>query len=184
MEKSELYYSKYCKHSSEILNSMNKSGLHDKYIYICIDNRIMKNNIFYITLSNGTEKEIPHIITRVPALLLKPNYELLYGHQILDYINPQSKTIQEEKTKINEPDNFSFGIDNSITGVISDNFSFLDMSPEELSAKGNGGNRQMYNYQSLGQNYDSIQTPMMEDKKQKLDYSIEQLQQKRNNELS
>ena len=42
----------------------------------------------------------------------------------------------------------------------------------------------MYNYQSLDSNQPSIQTPMLEDKKDKLSYSVEQLQQKRNQEIN
>lgn len=184
MEKHELYYSKYCKHSNHILQKMNESGLHEKFIYICIDNRVLKDNIFHITLSDGSHKQLPHIINRVPVLLMKPNHELLSGHQILDFIKPQVNTIEDAKHIMEEPDTFDFGKDNSISGVMSDNFSFLDMSVEELSAKGNGGNRQMYNYQSLNSNNESIQTPVLEDKKNKLGYSVEQLEQKRNQEIN
>ena len=40
-------------------------------------------------------------------------------------------------------------MDDVMGSVHSDNFSFLDMSAEELSAKGSGGTRLMYNYSSL-----------------------------------
>ena len=33
--------------------------------------------------------------------------------------------------------------------TLSDNYSYLDMTPEELSAKGNGGLRQMHNYATI-----------------------------------
>lgn len=184
MEKHELYYSKYCEHCNHILQKMNESGLHDSFMYICIDNRVMRDNVFYITLSNGTQKQLPHIINRVPVLLMKPNHELLSGYQILDFIKPQVKNVEQAKEIMEEPDTFEFGKDNSISGVISDNFSFLDMTSDELSAKGNGGIRQMYNYQSLDSNQPSIQTPILEDKKDKLAYSVEQLQQKRNQEIN
>jgi len=42
MSKPELYYSKYCKHSSEILEELNKHGLQDIFTYICIDSRTLK----------------------------------------------------------------------------------------------------------------------------------------------
>jgi len=42
--------------------------------------------------------------------------------------------------------------------VVSDNFSFLDQTDEELSAKGSGGMRQLYNYATINHN-DTIQTP-------------------------
>jgi len=85
----------------------------------------------------------------------------LSGNQILEYIKPQSKNIEEETTKIsNEPSEYS--MTNTMTGVVSDSYSFLDMSPDELSAKGNGGIRQMYNYSTLNESNDSIPTPLLE----------------------
>ena len=41
---------------------------------------------------------------------------------------------------------------------LSDNYSYLDMSPEELSAKGNGGTRMMHSYSSIFDNQ-KIHTP-------------------------
>jgi saccharopine dehydrogenase-like NADP-dependent oxidoreductase len=55
-----------------------------------------------------------------------------------------------------EPLAFSLGAANF--GVASDSFSFWDMSDEELSAKGNGGLRQMYNYATPDYG-DTINTP-------------------------
>lgn len=182
MSKPELYYSKYCKYSSIILEEINKHGLQSKFDYICIDSRTMKDNSYYIHLLDGTQKLLPPMINRVPILLLKPNYEILSGNQILEYIKPQTKNIEQEKTMIiNEPSEYSLG--NTMSGVVSDSFSFLDMSPDELSAKGDGGTRQLYNYSTLNDSDSSIQTPMMDDKKPKLDYSLEQLEQKRNEEI-
>ena len=182
MSKHELYYSKYCKYSIIVLEEMNKCGLQNDYNYICIDNRVIKDNVYYINLLDGTQKLLPPMINRVPILLLKPNYEILSGNQILDYIKPHSKNIEQEKTIIsNEPTEYS--LSNNVTGVISDSYSFLDMSPDDLSAKGNGGTRQLYNYASLNDLNHSIETPSLQDKKLKLDYSIEQLEQKRNEEI-
>ena len=42
--------------------------------------------------------------------------------------------------------------------VVSDNFSYLDSSSEELLAKGDGGMRQMHNYMSIMESQ-SISTP-------------------------
>ena len=182
MSKHELYYSKYCKYSMIVLEEMNKCGLQNDYTYICIDNRILKDNVYYINLLDGTQKLLPPMINRVPILLLKPNYEILSGNQIVDYIKPQTKNIEQEKeTIMNEPVEYS--LSNNVTGVISDSYSFLDMSPDELSAKGDGGTRQLYNYASLNDFNSSIETPSLQDKKMKLDYSIEQLEQKRNEEI-
>ena len=69
-------------------------------------------------------------------------------------------------------------------GVSSDNFSFYDSNHEELSASGNGGMRQMYNYSGIEQSgSNEIYTPQDQGKEQKLSMSMEQIQQRRNNEI-
>jgi hypothetical protein len=181
MAKHELYFSKYCKHSSKILDEMNRNGMNDKFVFISIDKRFVKNNVTYIMNPNGTSFALPPMINRVPVLLLKPNHEILSGNQILDYIKPQVKTIKEEKTMLyNEPNPFSLNMDNgNVYGVKSDNFSFLDSTPDELSAQGAGGVRQMYNYSTLDQE-SNIETPLQSDKTAKLNMTVEQLEQQRN----
>ena len=180
MAKHELYFSKYCAHSSKILEELNRHGMNDKFIYISIDKRIIKNNITYVLNPDGSSFALPPMINRVPVLLLKPNHEILSGNQILEYIKPQAKNIQEEKTMLHsEPNPFSLNMDNgSGFGVKSDNYSFLDASPDELSAQGTGGTRQMYNYSTLDQSQ-TIQTPLQSDKQAKLNMTVEQLQQQR-----
>ena len=42
---------------------------------------------------------------------------------------------------------------------MSDNYAYLDLTPDELSAKGNGGTRQMHLYSSLDSENYSIETP-------------------------
>ena len=67
--------------------------------------------------------------------------------------------------------------------VSSDNFSFWDMESNDLSAKGNGGIRQMHTYSGLIEDT-KINTPEENyDSKKIGEVSIEQLQSKRQNEL-
>ena len=54
MAKPELYFSKYCKHSSKILDELNRTGLSEKFVYISIDKRFVKNNITYILNPDGS----------------------------------------------------------------------------------------------------------------------------------
>jgi hypothetical protein len=192
--KHELYFSEYCKHSSAILEQLNRLGLQDKFIYISVDKRIVKNNITYILLPNGKQFPLPPMINRVPILLLKPNNEILSGNQILEYIKPQARNIQEQKTMIyNEPNAFSFGSDciNSF-GVASDTFSFVESNnnPNEMKLEGGtAGMRQMYNYVTAdGGNINYINESQTSqhletDRKKKLNYSIEDLEQMRNAEI-
>ncbi len=148
-QKNELYYSKHCKKCSKLLEQLNKYGLHTKFNYICIDNRKMYNNITYIIAPNGQSFPLPPMINKVPTLLTKPGNEVLVGEeQILIYIRPQARNINEERTMLfNEPSPFSLNTDNgNVYGVNSDRFSFLNT---DLSAQGEGGKDQMYNYATI-----------------------------------
>ena len=184
--KHEFYFSNYCKHSASIMQELNKGGFQSKFVYICIDKRAVRDNITYILLPNGKEFQMPPMINRVPVLLLKPKYEILSGNQILDYIKPQSKTIREEKTMIySEPNPFDLGKDSlKSSGVMSDYFSFLDDGPQDLAPQGNGGMRQMYNYSGLdGQSIGNVPVVVEGDKKSKMKYSMEDIEQMRNSEF-
>ena len=184
MSKHELYFSKYCKHSSKIIEELNKYGMNDKFIYISIDNRFVNNNVTYIKNPDGSSFPLPPMINRVPVLLLKPNHEILSGNQIIDFIKPQAKNINDERTMLqNEPNPFSMNMDiaNGF-GVTSDNYSFLDTSPDDLTAKGNGGARQMYNYSGLEQQ-PFIKAPLENDKSAKLNMTLEQIEQQRKTDV-
>ena len=52
-------------------------------------------------------------------------------------------------------------------GVTSDNYSFLDQSSEDLSAKGSGGLRQLYNYATIDFNQ-TIECPAIEEKQARI----------------
>ena len=73
------------------------------------------------------------------------------------------------------------------SGVVSDNYSFLDQNADELNAKGNGGLRQMHSYFGL-QGSDKIDTPKddsdYKQSKTSNNLTVEQLQQQREQELS
>jgi len=89
-------------------------------------------------------------------LLLNRGNQVIYGDEILQHLQPV-KTGRQEKLRNVEPDAFSFGDINNC-GVMSDNFSFLDQTPESLSAKGDGGLRQVRG-NALLDNVDEIETP-------------------------
>ena len=179
MAKHELYFSKYCKHSARLLEDLNQLGMSKKFNYISIDKRIIKQNVTYILNPDGTSFPLPPMINRVPVLLLKPNHEILVGDQILEYVKPQVKNIEEEKTMLfNEPNPYMFKGDR---GVVSDEFSFLDSSVSELSAQGNGGMRQTYNYATLDSTPENIPIKFDPDKQPKLAMTLEQLELQRKN---
>jgi hypothetical protein len=149
---------------------------------ICIDKRFTKNNVTYITLPNGQHFPLPPMINRVPVLLLKPKFEILSGNQILEYLRPQQK--KPEKSMIySDPNPFDLSRDTlRSSGVTSDHYSFLDMEPQELAPQGNGGLRQMYSYATV-EGESPMTAPLMDDKKAKMSYSMEEIEQMRNQEF-
>ena len=186
-----LYYSNFCNHSKSIIQTLSKTNLSKDIHFICIDKRVKEDNKTYIILENGQRIILPETVNRVPALLLlNNNYEILYGEGILNFFKPKQEVAVQQATNNNiEPMAFSFGGGSaSAYGIMSDNYSFLDMNSDELSAKGNGGVRQMHNYvHTTYMDNNSIYTPADESsiKASKIPegLTVEQLQQQREQEF-
>jgi hypothetical protein len=145
-----IYYSNYCEHSKKLLQGLSKSQVCKDIHFICIDNRVRGDNgKIFIQLQNGQKIVMPETVTKVPALLLlNQNYKVLYGEDINNFFRPREEVITKQVTHNNlEPSAFSLG--GSFGGVSSDQYSFLDMDSDSLTAKGDGGVRQMHNYVSL-----------------------------------
>jgi hypothetical protein len=183
-----LYYSNFCEHSKKLLQTLSKTQVSKDIHFICIDKRERdQNGKINIVLENGQKIIMPENVTKVPALLLlNQGYQVLYGDNIYNYMKPKQEVVTRQATNNNmEPMAFSLG--GGGFGIVSDNYSFLDMDSEELNTKGNGGMRQMHNYVPLHHS-DTITTPTddFDYKKDKLsgDLTIEQLQQQREQEMS
>ena len=183
-----LYYSNFCEHSKKLLQSLSKTQVSKEIHFICIDKRERdQNGKINIVLENGQKIVMPENVTKVPALLLlSQGYQVLYGDNIYNYMKPKQEVVTRQATNNNmEPMAFSLG--GGGFGIVSDNYSFLDMDSEELNTKGNGGMRQMHNYVPLNHS-DVITTPTddFDYKKDKLsgDLTIEKLQQQREQELT
>jgi len=112
-------------------------------------------------MENGEKIIMPENIQSVPAvLLLTDNYRVLHGDDIYNHFRPRVEEAVKESTNSNmEPTSFSFLGESAGLGVMSDNYSFLDMGADELSTKGSGGTRQMYNYTNLEGDSGQLQTP-------------------------
>jgi lipopolysaccharide export LptBFGC system permease protein LptF len=175
-----LYYSNYCEHSKKLLQQLSKTDLTKDIHFLCIDDRQQKEDgNIYIKLQNK-EMILPKTVTKVPALLLlKNNYQVLFGEDIHNFLKPKQAQQQVQATLNNlEPSAFSF----SSNQISSDNYSFLDMDSEQLSAKGNGGMRQLHNYFSISQQNENIPTPSEDfsnKETNKNSVSLEQLQKQR-----
>ena len=191
-----LYYSNFCEPSKKLLQAVTKTQNAKDIHFICIDKRIKDSNgKVFIILQNEQKIIMPENVTRVPALLLlNQNYKVIYGDEIYQYLKPQQQKQIQQATKNNmEPITFQDGFSSFGGfggGIVSDNFSFLDQSDNELAVKGDGGLRQMHNYVSLSQ-ADSLTMQLPTDdhdyKSDKLkegEMSVEALQRRREQELS
>jgi hypothetical protein len=181
-----IYYSNHCDKSKAVLSALSKSRVQDDIHFLCIDKRVKAANgsgAWHIVTESGEKVLLPPQVNRVPALLLlNKGHMVLYGEQILQHFQPKNVALNNEATNFNgEPNSFSLGRESmGGFGVASDNYSFLDQSADELSAKGNGGMRQLYNYATLDL-VDKIETPPDNYSPDKVgSVSLEQLQQKRN----
>jgi hypothetical protein len=185
-----LYYSNYCKHSQNIIRNLAKTAVRDKACFICIDKktRDTTNNQIYISLENGSKVIMPPNLHSVPALLLvKQNYRIIYGDEIMKYFQPYILKDNDIQTNGNgEPMAFRLGGNSGGTNIVSEQFTLYNMTPDELSAKGKGDLRQMYNYVSAKDETNFIQTPPDTYRPNKLsnNVTIDTLQQQRNEEMS
>lgn len=185
---SVLYYSNFCNYSKTTIQQLNKIGVGKDVHFICIDKRVKQGNDVYIVLENGQKMIMPQIINRVPALLLlNNNYKILYGEHILENFKQSNDLNIKTATNNNlEPSAFSLG--NSGFGIVSDNYSFLDMNPDDLSAKGNGGIRQMHSYVDL--NFNEQISTVADDanykasNKMSADITIEKIQKQREQDFN
>lgn len=186
-----LYYSNYCENCKNLLLKINKYTNKSDTHFINIDKRKKDSdgNII-LSLEGGQEVIMPKNITKVPALLLlNDNYRVIFGNDIVSFLNIETYSTARVDTKQNvleqsqnEPTTFEWM---ASSGVSSDSFSFLDSSPEEMNAKGSGGERQMYNYADM--NYAAtISTPDEDYKANTIGNdgsSMEGIQSQRENEL-
>jgi len=174
-----------------LLQTLSKTDIKKDIHFICIDKRVKdSNNKTFIVLENGNKILMPENINRVPALLLlTQGYNVLYGDAIQQHFKPTQERMVKQATQNNmEPMAFSFG-GGGFGDVVSDQYSFLDMDSDSLSAKGNGGMRQMHNYVDLNSN-GNLNIDCPEDdfdykKSNKIPegLTVEQLQQQRDSDL-
>jgi len=185
-----LYYSNFCKHSQKLVQTLAKANMSDKISFVNIDKRKkdVATNQTFILLENGNTLILPPNITSVPSLLLiKQQYKVISGGEdILKHYHPQLK-IQSEKVLRHtggEPSGYS--LTGAPMNIVSEKYTLYSMTSEELSAKGRGGTRPLYNYTPATEEIQFIETPPETYKPDKVSTSvtIDSLQQKRMDEIS
>lgn len=184
-----LYYSNYCKHSQRILQFLVKGNLADKINFLCIDKREkdINNNQIYIILENGSKVIMPPNVQSVPALLLvKHGYRVLLGDDIVEHFQQAANLETKKKMMTQQIEPIGTSLQSSGgMNVTSEQYTMYNLTPDELSAKGNGGRRQLYNYVSANEEIISIQTPPDTYKPDKIgqDITVNTLEQKRMDEI-
>lgn len=179
-----LYYSNYCDKCKLLIQSLSKSKKKEDIHYICVDKRFRApNNTTLILLENGQKIVMPPQITRVPALLLLNNdHKVLFGEEIRQFLQPQQEAYNQVATN-NQGEPQPFVIGGGSYGVSSDVYSYWDQSSDDLSAKGDGGTRQMYNYSTINHTA-KIETPPEDYTPDKIgEVSLEQLEARRNKDV-
>ena len=179
-----LYYSNYCDHCKELLMKVSRTKTSNDIHFICIDNRSKQSDgSTHIILENGQHLLLPPNVTKVPSiLLLHHGNRVMDGlKEIYDYLNPSEVEVNETATLQNgEPLAFSTS---EMGSTLSDNYSYLDMSSEDLAAKGNGGLRMMHNYTTISDNQ-VIATPPDDYEPNKVgDVDMSKLEAERNQEI-
>jgi len=145
-----LYYSNHCNNCKNLLKELSGSELSKSIHFLCIDTRVEENGNTYIVLPNGKKMILPPNIVRVPTLLsIQENGRLVSGMEIKQYLASKIKQAVAVATQEQmEPSAFSFS-GSSMSSIVSDAYSYLDMNADDLSAEGSGGMRQLHNYVSI-----------------------------------
>jgi hypothetical protein len=76
LNKDLLFYSNYCLHSNNLINTISKTSLHENMIYICIDEKKVK---------------VPSFITRVPTIYLVKDKKILVEDDIDRWFENKNK---------------------------------------------------------------------------------------------
>lgn len=184
-----LYYSNYCKHCQKIIQFLAKNNLTDNLNFICIDQRSKdtKTGQTMIRLKNGKTAILPPNVYNVPSLMLvKQNYRVILGDEILAMFTPAVEEQNNQAQQYNgEPQGFMLQSSGHGSNILSEAYTFYDMTTDELSGKGTGGLRQMHNYVAANHDTILINAPPDTYRPDKLSNSvtIDTLQQKRNEDV-
>lgn len=158
-----VYYSNYCKHCQKIIQFLAKNNLTQQLNCICIDKRARdpKTNQVSIVLENGKHVLMPPNVHSVPAMLLvKQQFRVLYGDEILEAFSSKVQTQQSAATGVQgEPAGFILAASTSNSNIMSEQYTSYDLTPDDLGARSRSNKRGLYNYVSAQHDGVFINTP-------------------------
>jgi len=141
------YYSKRCDKCTKYLKLFASMGIEKTIHFICIDKIVKEEGKNFVILENNQRVILPKTVTHVPALLLlNQKYKVLFGNEILSYLEP----IKEKETMIathNNMEPFAYSFSSGLGNVVSDSYSFIQEAP--IQATDNTGMKQLYNYSTI-----------------------------------
>jgi hypothetical protein len=140
LNKDLLFYSNYCLHSNNLINTISKTSLHENMIYICIDEKKVK---------------VPSFITRVPTIYLVKDKKILVEDDIDRWFelknrannqnqqqqqqpqqqNPQQQNPQQQQNQQKQEDEEGIMAyhNNEMGGSLSNNYSFISDDNSSLN---------------------------------------------------
>lgn len=183
-----LYYSNFCKHSQRVLQFLVKGNLVDKLNFLCVDKREKdpQNNHVCLVLEDGKRVVLPPNVRSVPTLLLvSQGYRVILGEDIIEHFQGDAnrETKRKQLERVVEPVGATLG--SVAANIFSESYTSYDLTPQELSAKGNSGRRSMHNYVSASEEIIGIYTPPDNYQPDKVnsEVTVDSLQQKRMDEI-
>ena len=84
LSKDLLFYSNYCLHSNNLINTISKTSIHNEILYICIDEKKVK---------------VPSFITRVPTIYLTQDKKILVEDDIDRWFEQKNRKNQQEQER-------------------------------------------------------------------------------------
>jgi len=130
---------------------LSRTKTKDDMHFICMDNREKQpDGSINVMLSGGQEVALPPSIKTVPSLLLlnRGNRVLEGFGAIWEFLKPREDNLNMAAT-MNNQEPLAYSLSDMCGSGLSDKYSFLDMSADQLLAKGDGGLRQLRSYATL-----------------------------------
>jgi hypothetical protein len=117
MNKHIIFFSDRCIHCSNLLTTIKKKCIEDKFKYINVGDPNIK---------------IPDIITSVPTLIVQGINKLLIGKEVFTWLNSQ-QFMNIETNNINKTNNPKFNADKTLTN--STDINYVSLNDEDDSNK-------------------------------------------------
>lgn len=177
-----LYYSNHCNNSKTVLYSLSRNYNSKDICYICIDKRVKNNDgSRSAVLDNGQLVPLPPNVTHVPSLMMLNNgFNIIQGDTpILNELLPKGQpNVSSLGGFVNsEPMAFSASEMNGM----SDNYSYLSLDANQMSAQGNGGLAMMHGFAHID-HVDFIETPK-ENQGKGVNIDLDRLKRERDSQI-